>query len=58
MLGSAAIGAGIALGACTTMGTGTGSLAPGDKPVTVAWKSTDGGITATMSAMLSPAGTS
>jgi hypothetical protein len=44
--------AGIALGACTTMGTGTGSVAPGDAPVTFAWKSTDGGNSGTMSATL------
>jgi hypothetical protein len=42
--------AGILLGACTTMGTGSGSL--GDKPVNFSWKSTDGGTTGTISATL------
>ena len=42
----------IALGACTTMGTGSGSVSPGDAPVKFAWKSTDGGIHGTMSATL------
>jgi hypothetical protein len=46
----ALICAGILLGACTTMGTGSGSL--GDKPVSFSWKSTDGGTTGTMSAIL------
>jgi hypothetical protein len=44
--------AGIALGACTSMGTGTGSVSPGGAPVNFAWKSTDGGTTGTMSATL------
>jgi hypothetical protein len=43
---------GIALGACTTMGTGTGSVSPGNAPVKFAWKSTDGGSSGTMSATL------
>ena len=43
---------GIALSACTSMGTGSGSVSPGGAPVTFAWKSTDGGITGTMSATL------
>jgi hypothetical protein len=42
----------IALGACTTMGSGTGSVSPGGAPVSFAWKSTDGGTTGTMSATL------
>jgi hypothetical protein len=44
--------AGIALSACTTMGTGTGSVSPGNAPVTFAWKSKDGGTRGTMSATL------
>ena len=49
---SALLCAGIALSACTTMGSGSGSVSPGGAPVTFAWKSTDGGITGTMSATL------
>jgi hypothetical protein len=45
--------AGIALSACTTMGTGTGSVSPGNAPVSFAWKSADGGgNNGTMSATL------
>jgi hypothetical protein len=44
--------AGIALSACTSLGTGSGSLSPGGAPVAFAWKSTDGGTTGTMSATL------
>jgi hypothetical protein len=44
--------AGIALSACTSLGTGTGSVSPGGAPVSFAWKSTDGGTTGTMSATL------
>jgi hypothetical protein len=47
---AAAMGAAATLLACTTMGTGTGSLSPGNGPVTFAWTSKDGGITGTMSA--------
>jgi hypothetical protein len=42
----------LALAACTTMGTGTGSVSPGGEPVQFAWKSKDGGTTGTMSATL------
>jgi hypothetical protein len=42
----------IALGGCTTMGTGSGSVSPGGAPVRFAWKSTDGGTSGTMSATL------
>src|SRR5712664_1146757 len=42
----------VALGACTTMGSGTGSVSPGGAPVNFAWKSTDGGTTGSMSATL------
>jgi hypothetical protein len=42
----------LALGACTTMGSGTGSESPGNAPVAFAWKSTDGGTSGTMSATL------
>jgi hypothetical protein len=41
-----------ALTACTTLGTGTGSAHPDADPVSFSWKSTDGGITGTMSATL------
>lgn len=44
--------AGIALSACTTMGVGDGSEAPGGAPVSFSWKSKDGGTTGTMSATL------
>jgi hypothetical protein len=44
--------AGVGLSACTTMGTGTGSITPGNAPVNFAWKSTDGGNSGTMSATL------
>jgi hypothetical protein len=44
--------AGVALSACTTMGTGSGSASPGGAPVTFSWKSTNGGISGTMSATL------
>lgn len=43
----------VALSACTTLGSGTGSLQPGAAPASFAWKSTDGGITGSMSATLS-----
>src|SRR4051794_7593748 len=43
--------AGQALGACTTMGTGTGTLGA-DKAVNFAWKSTDGGTSGQMTATL------
>lgn len=42
--------AGLLLGACTSMGTGSGSL--GNKPVSFSWTSADGGTTGTMSATL------
>jgi len=42
----------IGLGACTTMGSGSGSVLPGGAPVKFAWKSTDGGTSGTMSATL------
>jgi hypothetical protein len=44
--------AGIALSACTSLGTGTGSVSPGGAPVTFEWKSNNGGTTGTMSATL------
>jgi hypothetical protein len=44
--------AGIVLCACTTVGSGSGSVSPGGAPVTFAWKSTDGGSCGTMSATL------
>jgi hypothetical protein len=50
---SAAIVMGLALGACTTMGTGEGSTVSGDQPVSFNWTSKDGGVTGTMTATLS-----
>jgi hypothetical protein len=47
----------IALSACTTMGSGTGAVSPGNEPVAFSWKSTDGGISGTMSARLDTAQT-
>ena len=44
--------AGVALGACTTMGTGSGSVESDNKPVSFAWKSKDAGTTGTMTATL------
>ena len=44
--------AAVALSACTTMGTGTGSVSPSNEPVTFSWKSTDGGVSGTLSAAL------
>jgi hypothetical protein len=44
--------AGIGLSACTTMGTGSGSVSPGGEAVSFSWKSTDGGVSGTMSAAL------
>jgi len=44
--------AGIALSACTTMGSGSGSVSPGGEAVKFSWKSTDGGVSGTMSAAL------
>jgi hypothetical protein len=46
-----------ALGACTTLGTGSGMVASSGTPVTFAWKSTDGGVTGTMSATLADGST-
>jgi hypothetical protein len=42
----------IALTACTTTGSGSGSVSPGGAPVNFSWKSTNGGISGTMSATL------
>ena len=44
--------AGMVLGACTTMGTGSGTLGADNKPVSFSWKSTDGGTSGTMTATL------
>lgn len=43
---------GLVLGACTTMGTGSGETTPGDQPVAFTWSSKDGGVTGTMSATI------
>ena len=48
----AVVCAGVALGACTTMGNGTGTVSPGGEAVQFSWKSTDGGVSGTMSAAL------
>jgi hypothetical protein len=54
VLSAAALSAALlgGLGACTTTGSGSGSVSPGGAPVSFAWKSTDGGTTGTMSATL------
>ena len=44
--------AGLALMACTSMGTGSGAASPGGAPVAFAWTSKDGGTTGTMTANL------
>ena len=49
---AAAVAMGVALGACTTMGTGSGSTEQGAQPVSFAWTSKDGGVTGTMTATL------
>lgn len=50
--GLAAMAAAATLAACTTMGSGTGSVSPGNTPVAFSWTSKDGGITGTMSATI------
>jgi hypothetical protein len=47
---AAAVSMALVLGACTTMGTGSGSTSSGANPVSFNWKSKDGGVTGTMSA--------
>jgi hypothetical protein len=49
---SAAACVALALGACTTLGTGTGTASPGNQPVSFSWISKDGGVTGTMTASL------
>ena len=49
---AAVMGTALTMLACTTMGSGTGSVSPGNAPVTFAWTSKDGGNTGTMSATL------
>ena len=49
---SAAVCAGIALSACTSMGTGSGSVTQGGEPVTFAWTSSHFGLKGTMTATL------
>jgi hypothetical protein len=44
--------AAILIAACTVMGTGRGTVTPSGEPISFNWKSTDGGITGTMSATL------
>ena len=44
--------ASLVLGACTTIGTGTGTLGADNQPVNFAWTSTDGGTSGTMTATL------
>lgn len=48
----AAAGASVLLVACTTIGTGTGSMRTGGTQVVFGWTSQDGGITGTMTASL------
>ena len=47
-----AAGVALTLLACTTIGSGSGSLSPGNTPVAFAWTSKDGGNTGSMSATL------
>jgi hypothetical protein len=44
--------AAIVLMACTATGTGSGTIDPGNAPVSFSWQSDDGGSTGTMSARL------
>jgi hypothetical protein len=48
----AAVCAGLVLGACTTLGTGSGSETADNSPVSFNWSSKDGGVSGTMSASL------
>jgi hypothetical protein len=48
-------GVALALPACTTIGAGSGTVEPGNSPVTFSWTSKDGGISGTMSASVGPA---
>jgi hypothetical protein len=47
-----AVVVGLALGACTTLGTGSGVVEASGQPVRFNWISKDGGVTGTMSATL------
>jgi hypothetical protein len=50
----------LTLPACTSIGTGTGTVEPGDAPVSFSWTSKDAGNSGTMSAVVGasgPAGT-
>ena len=52
-LGTLLLGAGIALGACTSMGSGTGFVGSGNEAVNFSWKSDDGsGTSGQMTATL------
>ena len=53
---TALAGAALVLGACTSMGVGSGSLKPDNTAVTFSWTSKDGGTTGTMSATAVNAG--
>jgi hypothetical protein len=53
---AALAGAALALGACTSMGVGSGSLKPDNTPVAFSWTSKDGGTTGTMTATAGTAG--
>lgn len=48
----AVIAVALTLGACSTMGVGSGSLKPGNTPASFTWNSKDGGVTGHMSATL------
>ena len=55
LVATALISCGMALAGCTTTGTGYGDVqAGGSGPVSFSWKSSDGGISGTMSASISP----
>jgi hypothetical protein len=47
---TAVAGAAMSLLACTSMGNGSGTVAPDNMPVEFAWSSKDGGSSGTMSA--------
>ena len=55
VVATALVSCGIFLAGCATTGTGYGGVQTGGRePVSFHWKSTDGGISGTMSATLSP----
>jgi hypothetical protein len=51
-------GAALALPACTSLGTGSGTVEPGDAPVIFSWTSKDAGNSGTLSAVIGATGAS